>query len=395
MMTVALPAGLLFTRRVTVTFRHEGAREYVQRLLRMRAEVDVLPHVDAAAPQLSLVLLLELLPPRTIPATLVVAPFLRTSDAAVDALECVVAHAATCGAAGVELEAAQGTVLDRRFASGVTETVLRQWKLSTAPFASERLSGWQIQTAESVQDFFYEVCAVCHMSACGHSGERITLRQRTNDAGTEIIHKMLVERVDLQVVSWVVARDVVRELSSTRIAFPDWVAIHDVAFRLGPLVVRIVGQHILDVTSMAPTMALLNTLRVPRPNTPMFPAVPVPDCRMRFSTETTVQVPQLLMPLKWIRKSQRESLVRGAWSLVIYTSYDGETEKVVNENRLSKTGAKHHVELELDYVKYAQENSSKPREVIARMAAASFLQKIYNIFSKQLCASGCSLLPSV
>ena len=53
------------------------------------------------------------------------------------------------------------------------------------------------------------------------------------------------------------------------------------------------------------------------------------------------------------------------------------------------------MELELDYQKYTQDNASKPREVIARMAAASFLQKIYNIFAKQLCASGCSLIPAV
>ena len=394
-MTLALPAGLLFSRRVTVVFRHEKDRAYVQRLLRMRVEVDVLPSVDPSAPQLSLLLLLELLPPRSIPAVLVVAPFLRTSDTALDALECVIANAAASGFTGIELEVAQGTVLDRRFAAGVTETVLRHWKLSTAPLASERLSEWKIQVSESVQDFFYDVCAVCHMSTCAHDAERITLRQRTNDAGTEIIHKTIVERVDLQVVSWVVARNVVRELSATRIAFPDWVNIHDVAFRLGPLAIRIVNSTIIDVSSLAPTMALLANIKVPRPNTPMYPSVSVPDCRMRFSTETVVQVPQLLMPVTWIRKSQRETLVRGAWSLVIYTSYDGASEKTVNENRQSKTGATHHVELELDFHKYAQENASKPREIIARMAAASFLQKLYNIFGKQMCAAGCSFIPTI
>jgi len=337
------------------------------------------------APRVSVAMLLHMLPSAPLNGTVQLPAFLEGSSGVVDAFEAAIEHATTLSG-NLEVELALGRLMPTHFHQGVSESVLNLWRQATLPFLQERIGGWKFDTAETIQDFFFDACAACSGRECGHDDAgTVTLRQRTTAAGTQVVHKQTLQHVDAQAVTWVDVSTVAESLSATQLGFPSWVNVHDVAFKLGHMARRVTGTGI-EVTSAQQCMQRLRGFRVPRPHPGS-----IPDCRLRISTETEVAVPNLLMPIKFIRKSQREAITHGPWTLVLYTVCSGKTEAEVATHMVNGN-VTHNVELELDIKQYVQERKTYS-DLVHRAAAVSMLTKVYNVFGQRMCSSGVGLLP--
>ena len=369
-----------FYTSVTVSPR---APDLVRRIVDGRAEVGDTENA-CDGPAVSVAYMMSLLPPPSHNGSVEVPRYLAGSTTFLDALETLMAQALVHGD-NVELELALGTIMPARFKQGVSDSVMALWQKATLPFLRERIGSWKFDRADVVQDFFFEVCAECHARDCAHTCGTVTLRQRTTAAGTEIVHKRTLEKVDGQVVTWVDAAAVGEIVKPTLLAFPAWVNKNDVCVHLGALAQRVVPGGV-EVHSASAALQKLRGFSLPRPH-----GAGVPDCRLRLSTEEPVVVPQLLVPLTYVRKSQRESISCGPWKLVMYTVYSGSSEKEVNNNMANNVLA-HNVELELDVRQYMQDRKSYG-DLIYKAGAVSMLGKLYNVFGDKMCASKASILP--
>lgn len=369
-----------FYTSVTVAPR---APDLVRRIVGGRAEVSDME--DASdGPAVSVPYMINLLPAPPHNGNVEVPRYLQGSTAFLDALETLMAQALVQGD-NVELELALGTIMPTRFKQGVSDSVMALWQKATLPFLKERIGSWKFDRADVVQDFFFEVCAECHARGCGHDSGTVTLRQRTTAAGTEIVHKRTLEKVDGQVVTWVDAAAVGEVVKPTLLAFPAWVNKNDVCVYLGALARGVVAGGV-EVHSAPAALQKLRGFSLPRPH-----GAGVPDCRLRLSVEQPVAVPQLLVPLTYVRKSQRESISCGPWKLVMYTVYSGATEREVNNNMANNVLA-HNIELELDVRQYMQQRKSYG-DLIYKAGAVSMLSKLYNVFGEKMCATKASILP--
>ena len=381
-MRVLLPPGTAWADSVTVSV---GPRctETASRMVRGRANEEA--DTDRDAPRVSVGMLLHMLPVAPLNGNVQLPNFLESSSGAVDAFEAAIEHATTLSGE-LEVELALGRLMPTHFHQGVSESVLNLWHQATLPYLQERIGGWKFDTAETIQDFFFEACATCSGRGCEHSDAgTFTLRQRTSASGTQVVHKQTLQHVDAQVVTWVDVVGVVENPSANLLCFPSWVNLHDVAFQLGHMVKRVTGSGI-EVASAQQCIHRLRGFRVPRPH----PGI-IPDCRLRISTEREVTVPNLLMPIKFIRKSQREAIRQGPWTLVLYTVCSGKTEAEV-ATHMANGNVTHNVELELDIKQYVQERKNYS-DLVHRAAAVSMLKKIYNVFGQRMHGSGVGLLP--
>lgn len=358
------------------------APDLVRRIVGSRAEVcndDSSKTLPVSVPYM-----ISLLPEQTHNGNVELPQFLKGSSAFVDAIETLMAQALVLGD-NVELELALGAVRPTRFQQGVSDSVMALWQKATVPFLRERIGSWKFDRADVVQDFFFEVCSECYGRECTHNAKTINLRQRTSSEGTEIVHKQTLEKVDGQVVTWADAASVAEVVRPTLLAFPAWVNKNDVFAYLGPLALNVAPSGI-EVHSATASIKKLRGFSLPRPH-----GSGVPDCRLRLSVEKPVVLQQLLVPLKFVRKSQRESISCGPWKLVMYTVYSGATEREVNNN-MANNVLTHNIELELDVQKYMNERKAYG-DLIYKAGAVSMLSKLYNVFGDKMCASKASILP--
>lgn len=381
-MRVLLPSGTAWVDSVCVSVGPR-CRDVASRMLRGRANTDESQATEL--PLVSVPMLLSMLPNQTLNGQVQLPRFLEGSAGVVDAFSAAIEHATTLDGS-LEVELALGRLMPTHFHQGVSESVLNLWHQATLPFLQERIGGWKFDAAENIQDFFFDACATCGGRDCGHTNTGpVTLRQRTTSAGTQIVQKQTLHHVDAQAVTWVDVSTVTEIVSPTLLGFPSWVKLHDVAFHLGPLVVSMTASG-LEVASSSRCMQRLQGFQVPRPQ----PGT-APDCRLRISTETAVNVPNLLMPIRYIRKSRRESITQGPWTLVLYTVCSGKTEAEVSMHMVNGN-VTHNVELELDIKRYVQERATYS-DLVHRAAAVSMLKKLYNVFGHRMCSSGVGLLP--
>ena len=306
---------------------------------------------------------------------------LRALEAAFD--QCIRLDSET-----LEIEKSLGTQMQTGFfKSGVTRDQFTQWQRNTTRLMVDRVSRWRVQDADDVVDWFTSVCGKCGNRNCAHpASDHLRVRQRTDRSGTSTVHKQVHQRVDIQSVTWRRVSDVV-EIHGNHIVLPDWVNVSDLIFQLGgDAMVSDSGAHTIQMYHPEMTIPRLRNLNVPQP------FAGVPDCRLRISTETPVNINSLLVPVTWVRKSHREDIVGEsegipeAWRLTQYTVYEGRTEEEVNDRILpqnahtSSSMPEYHVELELN-VEYIKQKQKQYGNLATRIAAVSFLMKMYEFYA--------------
>jgi hypothetical protein len=386
-LVVCAPPGCFLEEQVGVALVHRASADQALRILkRLGVKKQERPVTPPDHPMLFITLPLFIynIHPVEVHEPVAIPDWLVSSKTCILALETVLERTIHMDSSTLEIEMGFGRLFPDHFKQGITATQFNQWQRNTTKLMIDRVSSWRISKSDEVTDWFTQVCSKCGLRACSHRNSMISVRQRTDSSGTSVVHKITEERMNCRCITWRRAVDVV-DIQNRLLRFPSWVHVADVALQLGSTNVTVVDSHTLDMIYPEIVVPRLHNINVPQPFNE------VPDCRLRISREEPVKINSLLMPVQFVRKSHREEIVgdsegRTVWKLVQYMVYEGASEAEVNEKMLPSNPQKFvdtpkfNVELELD-VEYMREKQKKHGPLFARIAAVSFLMKLYDFYS--------------